>query len=68
MKHFDSSPRPARGPRFVVDERRSRHRLRDLCEEVLASYRAARGIDVVAESDRREARELLARIVPNGRA
>jgi hypothetical protein len=35
-----------------------------LCDEVLASYRAARGKDVVSEEDRRAARELLRRVTP----
>jgi hypothetical protein len=48
-------------------DRRTRHRLRDLCDEVLASYRIARGADVLPESERRDAREMLARIVPLGR-
>ena len=54
-------------PSPVRQDRRTRHRLRDLCDEVLASYRLARGADVLPESERREAREMLARIVPLGR-
>ena len=56
------------GPRPVRQDRRTRHRLRDLCEEVLASYRLARGVDVLPETERREAREVLARIAPLARA
>lgn len=55
------------GPRPVRQDRRIRHRLRDLCDEVLASYRLARGADVLPESERREAHEMLARIAPLGR-
>ena len=55
------------GPAAVRQDRRTRHRLRDLCDEVLASYRLARGADVLPESERREAREMLARIAPLGR-
>ena len=68
MKHDTTTRSPLSGPRRVPDERRSRHHLRDLCDEVIASYRAARGMDVLAEGERREARELLARFVPLRRA
>jgi len=43
-------------------ERRSRLRLRDLCDEVLASYRAARGADPISATDRAAAERLLAGI------
>ena len=52
------------GPRRRRAERRTLGRLRELCDEVLASYRAARGKDVVSEEDRRAARELLRRVTP----
>ena len=48
-------------------ERRTRARLRELCDEVLASYRVARGHDVISDEDRREARNVLARVAPLGR-
>jgi len=56
----------ALGPRSVPSDRRSRTRLRDLCDEVLASYRAASDRDVISESDRADARLMLARIAPLG--
>jgi hypothetical protein len=37
-----------------------------LCDEVLASYRAARGREVLTEEDRRAASELLRRVTPRG--
>lgn len=43
-------------------DRRSRLRLRDLCDEVLASYRAARGADPISATDRAAAEQLLARM------
>jgi hypothetical protein len=52
------------GPRRVPDNRRTRHHLRELCDEVLASYRAAKSRELFAEDERNEARALLARIVP----
>lgn len=45
-------------------ERRSRARLRDLCDEVLASYRAASSREVISEQERAESYDLLARIAP----
>jgi hypothetical protein len=52
------------GPRPVTDNRRTRHHLRELCDEVLASYRAAKARELFAEDERNEARAILARIVP----
>lgn len=45
-------------------ERRSRTRLRDLCDEVLASFRAASSQEIISESDRAESHALLSRIAP----
>jgi hypothetical protein len=56
------------GPKAILSDRRSRSRLRDLCDEVLASYRAASDRDVISESDRTAARMMLARIAPLGLA
>lgn len=58
---------PARapiGPRRARGDRRTKRRLRELCDEVLASYRLARGEDVLTEQDRQEAERLLPRIAP----
>ena len=66
--HFVSPTEAAgKGPRHVPDNRRTRHHLRELCDEVLASYRAAKSYDLFAEDERNEARALLARIVPLAR-
>jgi len=53
-----------KGPRIIPDNRRTRHHLRELCDEVLASYRAAKSRELFAEGERDEARAILARIVP----
>jgi hypothetical protein len=50
--------------RPVSAERRTKLRLRELCDEVLASYRVAAGEDVLSERERGEAAQLLARIAP----
>lgn len=52
------------GLRPVPDNRRTRYRLRELCDEVLASYRAAKAHELFADAERNEARAILARIVP----
>ena len=61
-----ATPRPPHhaGPRAVTADRRTRRRLRRLCDEVLASYRVAAGRDPFTDDDRREARELLAGLAP----
>ena len=60
-----------KGPRSVPDNRRTRHHLRELCDEVLASYRAAKSRELFADDERNEARSTRsfwprcrARIVP----
>ncbi len=52
------------GPQRVPANRRSLVRLRDLCDEVLASFRAARERDLISDGDRRDARALLAKVAP----
>ena len=56
--------RATEGPRRVSDNRRTRHHLRELCDEVLASYRAAKSHELFADDERIVARAILARIVP----
>lgn len=48
----------------AADERRHLLRLRELCDEVLASQRVAEGRDVMTDEERREARALLASFAP----
>ena len=47
--------------------RRQRLRLRDLCDEVLASYRVARERDLISEDERSAAQALLASLGPQRR-
>jgi hypothetical protein len=56
----------ALGPMGVPSDRRNRRRLRELCDEVLASYRVASDRDVISDADRADARAMLARIAPLG--
>lgn len=53
-----------RGPRRARGDRRTKARLRELCDEVLASYRLARGEDVVSPEDRELATKLLGQVAP----
>jgi len=48
-------------------ERRNRTRLRDLCDEVLASFRAASHREVISEQERAESLSVLATIAPLAR-
>ena len=52
------------GPRTVTSDRRQRARLRELCDEVLASFRLAADRDPISEQDRKAAMELLPRVAP----
>ena len=64
-----SSQKGHRGPRSMRrarPERRTRLRLRELCDEVLASYRLAIGADLVTPEDRQLANQVLRSIAPRG--
>jgi hypothetical protein len=63
---IDASTRMS-GPRPVASDRRRRTRLRELCDEVIASFRVASDRDPISEQDRRAALELLPRVVPLAR-
>ena len=56
--------RGPRGPRRKSVDRRTRGRLRELCDEILASYRLAQGQDLLSAEDRRSAEELLKGLTP----
>lgn len=45
-------------------DRRQLSRLRDLCDEVLASFRLAAGQDPISEQDRAAAREVMGAFAP----
>ena len=53
------------GPQPVADERRLQMRLRELCDEVLASYRIAADQELFSDAERDEARALLDRVLPS---
>lgn len=56
--------RGPRGPRRASSDRRTRSRLRELCDEVLASYRIAQGQDLVTSEDRQAAEQVLRTLTP----
>lgn len=59
------SGRGQRGPRRKRGgDRRTHRRLRDLCDEVLASYRVAQGEDYITSEDRKLAEQVLRGIGP----
>lgn len=55
------------GPQPVAANRRTRARLRDLCDEVLASFRVARDRELITDRDRLDARAVLAGLTPEAR-
>ena len=57
-----SASRLASGATIPSADRRRRTRLRDLCDEVLASFRLARQQDQFTENDRAEGRRLVEQI------
>ena len=59
MKHADVTTQHA----DRATERRTKLRLRELCDEVLASYHQAHGRDLFSSDDRKTARELMASVV-----
>ncbi|MDF1505137.1 hypothetical protein [Roseisolibacter sp. H3M3-2] len=48
----------------AADERRHLLRLRELCDEVLATQRVSEGRDIMTDDERQEARQLLASFAP----
>lgn len=55
------------GLRPVSSDRRQRGRLRDLCDEVLASFRIASDRDPISEQDRLMAMQILPQLTPLAR-
>lgn len=45
-------------------DRRTRNRLRELCDEVLASYRLAQGQDLLSTEERESAQQVLRQLTP----
>ena len=54
------SPRATLGPKAVNAERRRRGHLRELCDEVLASFRVAKSKELISASEHAESKALLA--------
>jgi hypothetical protein len=48
----------------AVSERRTRHRLRELCDEVIASFRAAKGHQLFSDRDRADAYAMMGQLAP----
>ena len=57
-------PRKTVAARATSADRRTRLRLRDLCDEVLASYRVARECDLWSAAARSEAKRMLSGLTP----
>ena len=60
---MQNSTETAHAPRKTAD-RRTLLRLRDLCDEVLASHRVAHERDLISDADRREAQAMLSALAP----
>jgi hypothetical protein len=63
-KNLRSAVARIAGPRAVSSDRRSRVHLRDLCDEVLASFRLASGRDLFSDQDRSDARSFAPNLRP----
>jgi hypothetical protein len=57
-----STARAATGPKHVPTDRRTRARLRELCDEVLASFRLASNRELFSEEERAAGRALMHRV------
>jgi hypothetical protein len=66
-----SNPTPSSSHQSITPtapaDRRNRTRLRDLCDEVLASFRAASSRETISEQDRRDSIDILSAIAPLSR-
>ena len=65
---FESVAALPAGPQPVPANRRQLLRLRDLCDEVLASHRAAHERDLISGPERETARAMLADLTPRRHA
>ena len=50
--------------RRTRQDRRTKGRLRELCDEVLASYRLAQGQDLLSQEERESAQQVLRTLTP----
>ena len=62
--HTSDASRAPRAINSSAADRRHKLRLRELCDEVLASYRVATGREPLSDVERREARAMLAGLTP----
>ena len=60
MSRSEPTPDRRTADRLDAADRRARPKLRELCDEVLASHRAATDRDVISDADRAEATRVLA--------
>jgi hypothetical protein len=61
---FEFVTRMPQAPRRARADRRTKSRLRELCDEVLASYRIAQGQDLLSDEDRQVAEQVLRKVTP----
>jgi len=61
---FEFVNRMPQAARRQRGDRRTLRRLRELCEEVLASYRIAQGQDLLTAEDRQAAQQVLRKVSP----
>jgi hypothetical protein len=61
---FEFVNRRPQAPRPGRSDRRTLRRLRELCDEVLASYRVAQGQDLLTQEDREAAEQVLREVAP----
>ena len=66
MSRSEPTPDRRTADRPDATDRRARPKLRELCDEVLASHRAANEREVISDADRSEAARLLADVAPFG--
>lgn len=65
MPNCPTTARPdATGPQPFTDERRTHPHLRELCDEVIASFQAAADSGPISAEDRAAARAMLATVAP----
>ena len=66
MSRSEPTPDRRTADRPDAADRRARPKLRELCDEVLASHRVATERDPISDADRAEAARLLAEVAPLG--
>ena len=67
MRTTRRTPSTQQAVTAIPSDRRTRSRLRELCDEVLWSFRIADDRDLISEQERNEARAFLTRVAPIAR-